>query len=139
MHLPFFALPRLLEKYNPVIASLILAIPWLFWHTPLFVFQEWRGDASFFYFLLNYFLRVIPLSLIFTWFFQKTKGSLLLILLHSSYNLTFNAYKIALGLSEKSAELLREWSIVALWIIASAIAIYYLKNRNAQLCVPSID
>jgi uncharacterized protein len=129
-----FALPRLLEKYNPVIASLILTVPWLFWHAPLFVFQEWRGDSSLFYFLLNYFLRILPLTLIFTWFFQKTKGSLLLvIILHNSYNLTFNAYKIALGLSEKSTELLRELTPIALWIIAVSIAIYCLKTRKVSL------
>lgn len=124
-----YALPKLLDKYNPIIASLILAIPWIFWHTPLVVFQEWRGDASLTHFFLNYFLLIIPLTLIFTWFFQKTKGSLLLIiLLHKSFNLTFNAFKIALGLDERSAELLRNWSIIVLWLIACGITIYYLKT-----------
>jgi uncharacterized protein len=117
-----FALPRLLEKYNPVVASLILALPWMFWHTPLAVFQEWRGNTTLFEFVTNYFLLVVPLTLIFTWFFQKTKGSLLLIMiLHKSFNLTFNSFKVALGLSESSSQIVREWSIISF-----VIAVYYL-------------
>lgn len=128
-----FALPKLLEKYNPIIASFILALPWILWHAPLFVFQEWRGNSSLFDFFLNYFLLVIPLTLIFTWVFQKTRGSLLfVILLHKSYNLTFNGFKIALGLSEENSMVLREWSIIVLWIIAGAITIYYLKINKKR-------
>jgi membrane protease YdiL (CAAX protease family) len=126
-----FALPELLDRFNPVAASLILALPWIFWHTPLAVFQEWRGNTSLLDFFLNYFLLIVPLTLIFTWFFQKTKGSLLLIiLLHKSFNLTFNAYRIALGMSERSGEVLREWSIAALWLVAGVITLYYLKSSK---------
>lgn len=129
-----FALPRLLEKYNPIIVSFILAIPWLLWHSPLFVFNEWTGESSLGYFLLKYFLRILPLSIIFTWFFQRTKGSLLLIIiLYKSFNLTFNAYKIALGLNEKNTELISNLSLISLWIIAVVITVYYLKTRNNKL------
>jgi hypothetical protein len=132
-----YALPKLLEKYNPIIASIILALPWIFWHTPLAVFQEWRGNTTIFDFILDYFLLIIPLSIIFTWFFQKTKGSLLLIiLLHKSFNLTFNAYKVALGLDEKSSELLRQCSISVLWIFAIILVIYYYKIQKGNNKLP---
>ncbi len=121
-----FALPKLLDKYNPIIASLILALPWIFWHTPLAVFQEWRGNLLIGHFLLNYIATVIPLTLIFTWFFQKTKGSVLLtIIFHSSLNLTFNAYASALGLEESTGNVLKEYRMIVLWTLAIIIAIYY--------------
>ncbi|MBL4560915.1 MAG: CPBP family intramembrane metalloprotease [Labilibaculum sp.] len=127
-----FALPKLLDKYDPIISSLILALPWIFWHAPLMVFQSWRGDLPIENFLLNYIILVIPLTLIFTWFFQKTKGSVLLaIIFHSSLNLTFNAYSSALGLDESAGKLVRDNTIYVLWAIAIIIAIhYYIKKRK---------
>lgn len=128
-----FALPKLLDRFNPVIASIILALPWVFWHTPLAVFQEWRGDSTIWHFFLNYFLLVFPLTIIFTWFFQKTKGSILLImLLHKSYNLTFNAYSKAVGLDEKAGETLRTYSIIFLWIIAFILVLYFLRQNKVR-------
>jgi membrane protease YdiL (CAAX protease family) len=128
-----FALPKLLDKYNPIVASVILAIPWIFWHAPLAVFPDWRGNMPVENFLLHYILLIIPLSLIFTWFFQKSKGSILLVMIfHKSFNLTFNAYSLALGLDEASGKKLWNMNILALWIIAGAIAVYYLyqmKNK----------
>ena len=129
-----YALPRLLDKFDPVIASLILALPWIVWHAPLAVFQDWRGNTTLLDFFINYFLLVIPLSIIFTWFFQKTKGSLLLvILLHKSFNLTFNAYPIALRLNEDSGEALRHWSVITIWGLALLIVFHYYFFQKKRL------
>ncbi len=128
-----FALPKLLDKYDPIVSSLILALPWVFWHTPLAVFQEWRGNLPIETFLLNYIIVVFPLTLIFTWFFQKTKGSVLLIMvLHGSFNLTFNAYSSVLGLDENAGIMIRDNRSIALWVIAIIIAIYYLYQKKKK-------
>jgi membrane protease YdiL (CAAX protease family) len=68
-----FALPRLLSKYNPIASSLILALPWMFWHTPLAIFQDWRGNLPITHFCVKYALLLLPLTIIFTWFFQKQR------------------------------------------------------------------
>lgn len=126
-----FALPKLLDKYDPVISSLILALPWIFWHAPLAVFQEWRGNLPIENFLLNYVLLIVPLTLIFTMFFQKTKGSVLLVILfHKSFNLTFNAFPAALNLDETAGKLFMDKTIIFLWIIAGIISIYYLYQKR---------
>lgn len=126
-----FALPRLLDKYDPVISSLILALPWVFWHAPLIVFQDWMGNIPILDFLLKYVLVIIPLTLIFTWFFQKSKGSILLVILfHKAFNLTFNAYSSVLELAEESGALLYNILIFVLWIAAIILAIYYLSGRK---------
>ncbi|MCW8965078.1 MAG: CPBP family intramembrane metalloprotease [Candidatus Pacearchaeota archaeon] len=134
-----FALPKLLNKFDPIVSSLILTLPWIFWHAPLMLFQNWRGNLPIVSFLFNYIILLVPLALIFTWFFRKTKGSVLLaIIFHSSLNLTFNAYSIALDLSESASKLLRDYTIYALWIIAMIIVIHYYfkkwkqKNRNKK-------
>jgi membrane protease YdiL (CAAX protease family) len=126
-----FALPKLLEKYDPIISSLILALPWILWHVPLSVFQEWTGNMPIVDFLLKHALLILPLSLIFTWFFQKTKGSILLVIVfHKAFNLTFNAYSNVIGLTEESGKLLFNCLIVVLWIWAVILVVYYLRGRK---------
>ena len=131
-----FALPKLLDKYNPVVSSLILALPWIFWHAPLVVFQDWIGNMPILHFLLRYILLILPLTLIFTWFFQNTKGSILLIIvLHKAFNLTFNAFPGVIGLQEETGKLLFDIMIGIFWLFAIVLVFYFIKvkpRREAQ-------
>jgi uncharacterized protein len=83
-----FALPRLEKRFGPLLGSLVLVPLWTGWHLPLF-FTQWmtgRGTAGFQSIGL-YFLVVASLTIIFTWVFNKTGGSVLIaILLHASIN-----------------------------------------------------
>jgi hypothetical protein len=80
-----YALPRLLKVTGAVEASLILGLVWATWHLPLF----WtEGSSLYGSSVLVLFLRLPATSIIFTWLFQRTKGSLLLaILFHAALNL----------------------------------------------------
>jgi membrane protease YdiL (CAAX protease family) len=72
-----YALPKLMEKHSPLVASLILGVLRVIWHAPLFLF----GDS------LWVILMVIFGDVIFTWVFQNTRGSVLMaLLLHSVFN-----------------------------------------------------
>jgi uncharacterized protein len=66
-----FALPRLQQRYTPVVATLILGLAWGVWHVPLY------GPLGF----------VVPLVLAFfyTWLYNRTGSVLLCILLHASF------------------------------------------------------
>ncbi len=81
-----FALPLLQMRYNPLRASLILAVMWTFWHWPLFWFgYSEGGPLGVFFFLFG----VAPITLLFTAVFNRTSGSLpIVILLHTSINIT---------------------------------------------------
>ena len=125
-----FALPRLLDRYHPIISSLILALPWIFWHAPLVVFQDWLGNMPILHFLLRHVLLILPLTLIFTWFFQNTKGSVLLVIvLHKAFNLTFNAFPGVIGLNEENGKLLFDTMIGALWVFAIILVFYFIKMK----------
>jgi membrane protease YdiL (CAAX protease family) len=80
-----YALPRLLEATGPVGASLVLGVIWALWHLPLF----WtEGSSLFESSVLVLLLRLPATSIMFTWLFQKTQGSLFLaILFHAALNL----------------------------------------------------
>jgi CAAX protease family protein len=80
-----FALPRLLSQYNALLASLILGVLWAAWHLPL----VWMEGAPLYqqpiWLLL---VDITAKSVLFTWVFLHTRGSVLLAaLLHASTNL----------------------------------------------------
>jgi len=77
-----FALPLLLKKYNPTAASLILGLIWAFWHFPVDITSNIVFGPIAVVFRL---IWSLPLTIIFTWFFIKTNGSILIaLLLHTS-------------------------------------------------------
>jgi hypothetical protein len=80
-----FALPRLLASYNALVASLILGVLWAAWHLPL----VWTEAAPLYgqplWVLLS---DTTAKSVLFTWVFLHTRGSVLLAaLLHATTNL----------------------------------------------------
>jgi len=82
-----YLLPRLLTHYRAVAASLIVGLYWWFWHLP----SVWTAGAAMegqpLWLLLA---DLLAKSLLFTYVFLGTKGSVLIaILLHASTNLFF--------------------------------------------------
>ncbi|HZA04242.1 MAG TPA: type II CAAX endopeptidase family protein [Propionibacteriaceae bacterium] len=80
-----FALPRLLERYSALIASVVLGVLWGLWHLPL-VFTEGLGLFGQPIWLLL--ADITAKSILFTWVFLRTRGSVLIAaLLHGTTNL----------------------------------------------------
>ncbi len=85
-----FALPRMQPRYGPLWGTLLLGILWACWHLQQFLTPNQHGGpgTSFATFLTNFpifVLSVIALSIIFTWVFNHTRGSVFIaILLHAS-------------------------------------------------------
>ena len=80
-----FALPRLLTQHNALVASMILGVIWALWHLPLL----WT-EGSPMYHQPGWLplLDITAKSVIFTWVFLHTRGSVLLAMLfHGATNL----------------------------------------------------
>ena len=72
-----FALPRLQEKVPALVASLVIALVWGVWHIPLLIyFGEIRPDE--FTGMAVAVFNFIPLTILYTWLYNHTRGSLLL-------------------------------------------------------------
>lgn len=79
-----YALPRLLERTSPFQASLVLGVLWGLWHLPLFLSPTAAQSGQP---LSWYLLNGVGLSIIFTWLYRRTKGSIpAAILLHAGIN-----------------------------------------------------
>jgi len=83
-----YALPKLLSRYSPLSASLMLGVVWAFWHLPLF----WSSSTSQSSIPLTLFvLTGIGFSVIFSWCYLYTNGSILMaIILHGGINAALN-------------------------------------------------
>lgn len=87
-----FALPKLLARYSPVKASLILGVIWACWHLPLFLAPSLaQSNIPVGLFILT----GIALSVIFAWSYLATGGSILItIILHAGINAALNWYPL---------------------------------------------
>jgi uncharacterized protein len=80
-----YALPRLRAARGPLAASLILAVPWILWHLPAFFYLP--NYMSFGVMLPGFAIGVAAGSVVYTWLYERTGGSILAAaLFHGSFN-----------------------------------------------------
>lgn len=82
-----FALPKLINNFNPFTASVIVGAIWFFWHLPL-VFIE--GAAQSKLPILWYFINIIAISIILTYLLSMVKGLIIIpaIIFHGGLNIS---------------------------------------------------
>jgi membrane protease YdiL (CAAX protease family) len=118
---------RLQDKHSPLIASLLVWLPWMLWHAPL----DLTGGAA--HTLVGWLqIRVvflIPMSILFTWIYNRSGGSLLCTgLFHSA----MNTFPFVLPSSRPMLGLVFVW---ALWVVMQD----RMWRRNAANYRPSVD
>ena len=88
-----FALPRLQERRSAFSASVILGAIWGIWHIPLYFVsgtgqQETAASAGPIFAITAFVVWTIGLSILFTWLFNQSAGSLIVVILfHAAVNL----------------------------------------------------
>lgn len=107
-----FALPRLMKKRGALASSLIIALFWVAWHIP--ISPALRNPS----FLGLFLLEVIPLSIMFSWLYINSRGSILLVVL---YHFVYNAAVHVLNIPGSPSL----WAIyIGLnWLIAAVIVV----------------
>jgi membrane protease YdiL (CAAX protease family) len=82
-----FALPRLQGLYGPLLGSLILGVLWALWHLPLFLIPSWDTPHGSPLDVVLFVIWAVSITIIFTWVFNNTRGSVLMVILaHGSIN-----------------------------------------------------
>jgi uncharacterized protein len=78
-----FALPRLQKRHNALLATLIVGTLWGLWHFPLIFLAGPMSESPFLWFI-----SIVTDAFMYTWIYNSTKGSILLVaLFHGSLNI----------------------------------------------------
>jgi CAAX protease family protein len=81
-----YALPKLLERFAPPVASLVLGLIWALWHLPTFFIP---GTPQFGHPVAAFLIMTTAYSVLLTWVFLHTRGSVLIAtLFHGAINLS---------------------------------------------------
>jgi len=116
-----YALPRLQDRFGITKATFILGIIWGVFHLPLFLMKT--GHPAGYPFPL-YLLMTLAMTFSFTWVFNNTYGSLLLVhLLHQS----LNAWAEAIPFYPKATGSLLALIIAIVLLSLAAVAIVLVK------------
>src|SRR5262249_31607924 len=82
-----YALPRLQERFGPLPASLILGTLHAGWHLPVFLVPAIGLGPLSLSFVVTWLPGVWATTVLWTWIFNNTKGSILIaVLQHSAYD-----------------------------------------------------
>lgn len=84
-----FALPRVQDRFNPLIAALLMTLPWAGWHLPAFFYSDnmmAMGAAG----AVGWLLSLMTGSVILTWLFNGSRGAILPVaLFHGMLDVVF--------------------------------------------------
>ncbi len=107
-----YALPRMLQRLSPLVASLGLGVLWAVWHLPLFVSGDlpW-ADAAF----------IVVASVLFTAVFVRTSRSVLIaFLMHASMNA---AGGVTVLLFQGGDRTQMYWAVTAVAVAVSGVVV----------------
>ena len=118
-----FALPVLQRQHSPLKASLILAPLWAIWHLPL-IGHEFQGPI-----IPAFLISVFGGTLVLTWLFNHTRGSVLLVML---FHATINTVGAGLIFPLFSgAALILLWHVQSLlWLCLGLVALVYGRRQT---------
>jgi uncharacterized protein len=112
-----FALPRLQQKYSPLMASVVLTLFWALWHWPLFLYRP-GYTAMDVWAVAGWFFSLLTGSVLLTWLFNASRGSLLICaVFHSTIDVAFTAAWNDERIVGYLGMLITFWGVATLWLI----------------------
>ncbi len=92
-----FLLPRLQSRYNALVSGLMVGVAWATWHIPMFFIEgtsqyEQGLQGGLLPAILGYSAFVIANSVLYTWLFNNTRGSVLLAAVFHGASNTWGGY-----------------------------------------------
>lgn len=119
-----FALPRLQAKYTALASSLIVGTLWGLWHLPLLLMKDYPMAS---YPAIPFFVGIIAASVLYTWIFNGTRGSILLVtLFHAAGNATAGFLREGVEIPET----IPYTALMTLVAAVSAVALFGWENLS---------
>lgn len=122
-----FALPHLTPQYGAFASSLIIGIVWAVWHLPLFLMGAPRLLSGS---LPLYTVLVVAFSVLLTWMYESTGGSVLLaVLFHGAINTSMSFVPIPRD-AIAAYGLLADLAIVTAVLVLTLVVLAYDARRD---------
>jgi membrane protease YdiL (CAAX protease family) len=113
--------PVLMNRFNILLAHVIIGTGWALWHLPLYLFGNWGGDDQPFIWLVIY---CIPLSMILTWLYYKSRKSIIpVMLLHAGTNVVFRYFPMETKIFDSVNDEFTVIKTIVYWLFAVIILI----------------
>jgi uncharacterized protein len=124
-----FALPRLQRRLDAIWAALVLGIIWALWHLPELISDPTRQRPP-----LQFVLWALALSVIFTWLYNSTNGSLpIVIICHAAID---TAGRYLLPEFSNGGYQVVWWYIVGLYIVIAIIVVLVTGPQRLVTWIP---
>lgn len=113
--------PVLINRFKPALVCVFVGIGWALWHLPMYFLEGWGGNDQPFIWLLIY---AIPLSMILTWLYYKSRKSIIpVMLLHAGTNVVFRFFPMETKIFESIADEFTLVKTIVYWLFAIALLI----------------
>jgi membrane protease YdiL (CAAX protease family) len=139
-----YALPKLQKKYNALWSSVILGVLWTFWHTPAFWASTGTAISGQPVTLLSvgwYLVFVIGISILMTFVFNNSKGSVLVAVLFHGMMTGPNIFPLFPEFSSDAVNQITKLIAIPVWVIAILIVALFgaarLSRQPDQSQIPS--
>ncbi len=126
-----FALPRMQARMGALRATLVLGALWAAWHLPQYLVPEWADENGGLdpVLIVAFLIMVVAIAPVMTWLFNRTQGSLLLVMLaHASINAALAAFVVAS--SALAVGLLALGSLSVVLIVATRGRLGYVPSQG---------
>jgi membrane protease YdiL (CAAX protease family) len=141
-----YALPRLQEKYSAFWSSVIVGVMWTFWHAPAFWAPEGTAISGQPVTLLTvgwYLIFTIGISILMTFIYNNTKGSVLLaVLFHGMYTGP-SVFPLFPDISSAALNQIIMLTIIPVWILAVLLIARFgatpLSRNNERIVFETMD
>jgi len=128
-----FALPRLQDRFGPLMASVVLGVMWALWHLPAYfnstqVVADKVGLADLdrlLYLLPLLMLLAVSTRVVMTWLFNVAMGSVVIVtLFHAAFNISNNEFIPTLVPELNRMFANNEWIYAVLGVLALVLVVF---------------
>ena len=136
-----FLLPRLQAQFSALVSGLIRAALVVIWHLPLLIYSrfqpyaipdfpygEWIIQNGFLITLLAMVMLGLPWSIFFTWLFNNTKGSLLLVATLHGSEIWLVFLTTGMGISSKNLD--NYWGYGLVMLVTAIVIVIVTGSQN---------
>jgi len=124
-----FALPRMQRRLDAIWAALLLGVVWALWHLPELISDPTRQRPP-----LQFVVWTLALSVILSWLYNSTNGSLLIVIICHGAIDTAGRYMLP-EFSNQGYQVVW-WCMVGLYVVIAIIVVFAAGPKRLETRIP---